>query len=208
MPLEAAAGDTIIVIDDHESVRHSLRAFLETEGLLVKDYATAETFLADGMPPPGSCLIVDINMPGMSGLELQEELVRRNLRLPLIVVTGHGDVSLAVRAMKAGAADFLEKPFDDIIMLAAIRRAIREGRHSPANPDEIRDAIALFGLLTEREREVMGRLTLGESNKQVAHQLGISPRTVEIHRAHLQEKLKTHSLAELVRLARQAGQLT
>jgi two-component system response regulator FixJ len=207
MPVDPAGPCTVIVIDDHESVRVSLKALLETDGLLVKDYATAETFLADMPRVKGDCLIVDVRMPGMSGLELQEELARRNLRLPLIVMTGHADISLAVRAMKAGAADFLEKPCDDLVLLAAIRRAIAEGRQRAVNPDEAREAIALYALLTERERQVLAHLTLGESNKQAAHSLGISPRTVEIHRAHLQEKLKAHSLADLVRTARLAGQL-
>jgi two-component system response regulator FixJ len=207
MPPEPSTRNTVIVIDDHESVRASLKAFLETEGLLVKDYATAETFLADGIVDVSGCLIVDIQMPGMSGLELQEELARRNMRVPVIVVTGHADVGLAVRAMKAGAVDFLEKPFDDVMLLATIRRAISEGGHSHGNAGDAREAIALFALLTERERQVLAHLTLGESNKQAAHHLGISPRTVEIHRAHLQEKLKAYSLSDLVRTARMAGQL-
>jgi two-component system, LuxR family, response regulator FixJ len=206
MPPEAAIPGTVIVVDDHDSVRHSLRALLETDGLSVTDYATAETYLADSASHRGDCLVVDVNMPGMSGLDLQEELVRRNIRLPLIVMTGNADIKLAVRAMKAGALDFLEKPFDEAVLLATIRRAIADGR-TTGNGGEERNAAALFGLLTEREREVLGRLTLGESNKLAAHYLGISPRTIEIHRANLQEKLKARSLSDLVRLARLAGQL-
>lgn len=197
------SAGTIIVIDDHDGVRNSLRAFLEAEGFAVADYATAETFLADG-PLAGDCLVVDVRMPGMSGLELQEELIRRNIRLPLIVVTGHADVALAVRAMKAGAADFLEKPFDDTALLATVRRAVADSRHTSAKAEQDRDALALFALLTDRERDVLDRLILGESNKQAAHHLGISPRTVEIHRAHLQEKLQAHSLSDLIRIARLA----
>jgi two-component system response regulator FixJ len=212
MPVEGTIASTVIastviVIDDHDSIRHSLRALLETDGLLVADYATAETYLADGPAHWGDCLVVDVNMPGMSGLDLQEELVRRNVHLPLIVVTGNADIKLAVRAMKAGALDFLEKPFDDEVLLATIRRAIADKQCVPGEGGQERGAAALLALLTEREREVLGRLILGESNKLVAHHLGISPRTVEIHRANLQEKLKARSLSDLVRLARLAGQL-
>jgi two-component system, LuxR family, response regulator FixJ len=198
---------TVIIIDDHASVRDSLRALLEAEGLSVMEFATAEVFLSAGRPVSAGCLIVDINMPGMNGLELQEELMRRKVRIPLIVMTGHADVRRAVRAMKAGALDFLEKPFDDAALVAAIRRALAEGRRIEGSAEEGRRAAALFDLLTDREREVLSRLTLGESNKMAAFHLGISPRTVEIHRAHLQSKLKAHSLPELVRTARLAGQL-
>jgi two-component system response regulator FixJ len=207
MPVDSAIASTVIVIDDHDSVRHSLRALFETDGLLVADYATAETYLADESSHRGDCLVVDVNMPGMSGLDLQEELARRNVHLPLIVVTGNADIKLAVRAMKAGALDFLEKPFDDEVLLAIIRRAIADRQCAAGEGEQERGAAALFALLTERERDVLGRLTLGESNKAAAHHLGISPRTVEIHRANLQEKLKARSLSDLVRLARLAGQL-
>jgi two-component system response regulator FixJ len=204
---EAAGPGTVVVIDDDGGVRESLRALLETDGLCVASYATAESYLADGLPHRGDCLVVDINMPGMSGLDLQEELARRSARLPLIVMTGNADIKLAVRAMKAGALDFLEKPFDESVLLATIRRAIVD-RSTPGDGAEERSAAALFALLTEREREVLGRLTLGESNKLVARQLGISPRTVEIHRANLQEKLKARSLSDLVRVARLTGHLS
>jgi two-component system response regulator FixJ len=201
------AAHTVVVIDDHESVRHSLRALLETDGLLVTDYATAETYLADGPSHRGDCLVVDVNMPGMSGLDLQEELGRQNVRLPLIVITGNADIKLAVRAMKAGAEDFLEKPFDDEVLLATIRRAIANRLSAPGGGEQERRAAGRLALLTERERDVLGRLVLGESNKVAAHHLGISARTVEIHRANLQEKLQARSLSDLVRLARLAGQL-
>jgi two-component system response regulator FixJ len=206
MPLEDVAH-TVAIIEDQENIRNSLRALLESEGLLVKEYATAEAFLCDPLGVLAGCLLVDINMPGMNGLELQAELSRRGMRIPLIVMTGQADVGRAVRAMKAGALDFLEKPFDEVALLAAVKRAISQGRRVESNVEECRSAAALFGLLTDREREVLARLTLGESNKMVAFHLGISPRTVEIHRAHLQQKLKAHSLPELVRTARLAGQL-
>jgi two-component system response regulator FixJ len=198
----------VIIIDDHAAIRDSLRALLESTGLQVRDYSTALAFLEAGAPPPGACLVVDINMPGMSGLELQEELVRRALKLPLILMTGEAEVALAVRAMKAGALDFLEKPFDDDALLESVRQGLAEASRNHANDPEARDAAARIASLTERELAVLHRLTLGESNKQAAHSLGISPRTVEIHRAHLQEKLKARGLADLVRTARLAGQFS
>jgi two-component system response regulator FixJ len=202
------ADGLVIVIDDHAAVRDSLRALLESSGLLVRDYPTAVAFLADRLPPRGACLLVDVNMPGMSGLELQEELVRRNLRLPLIVMTGQADVALAVRAMKAGALDFLEKPFDEQMLLDSVRKGLAEALRTGANAAEAQEAAAMIALLTAREREVMHRLMLGESNKLAAHSLAISPRTVEIHRAHIYEKLKARGLSDLVRLARLAGQFS
>jgi two-component system response regulator FixJ len=197
----------VIIIDDHDSVRDSLRALLESAGLTVKDYATAAAFLADGPPESGACLIVDIRMPGMGGLELQEELTRRKLHLPLIVITGHADVALAVKAMKAGALDFLEKPFDDDELLASVGRGLAEARRGHADIALTRDATALIAELTTREHEVMNHLARGESNKLIAHNLGISPRTVEVHRASVLFKLQARSLSDLVRTVRTAGQL-
>lgn len=197
---------TIIVIDDHESVRGSLRALLEAAGFQVKDYASATAYLEDAAAG-GDCLLMDLRMPQMSGMELQQELVRRGNPTPIIMVTGHGDVAQAVAAMRAGAFDFIEKPFDDELLLASIRRALGEGRNKGSQAAEARTALELVGLLTGREREIMDHLVLGKSNKLIAHELGISPRTVEIHRANLQEKLKTRDLSALVRLARAAGQI-
>jgi two-component system response regulator FixJ len=196
----------VVVIDDHESVRGSIRALLESAGLEVKDYASAVAYLADPQAG-GDCLLVDLRMPEMGGLELQAELTRRRSRIPIILVTGHGDVARAVAAMKAGAFDFIEKPFDDDSLLASIRRALSAGRQNRDLEAENRAASELLSILTGREREVMDQLVLGKSNKLIAHALGISPRTVEIHRARLQEKLKARDLSDLVRLARAAGAL-
>ena len=203
-----ASDGLVVIIDDNPGIRNSLRALLESVGFRVKDYPTALAFLADPAPEPGACLITDVNMPGMSGLELQEELVRREIHLPLIVVTGQADVALAVRAMKAGALDFLEKPFDDKALLASVQRGLSEARRTHLDTAQAREATAMIELLTKRERDVLNHLALGESNKLVAHNLGISPRTVEVHRAHVQEKLKANCLSDLVRTLRAAGQFS
>jgi two-component system response regulator FixJ len=198
----------VIIIDDHEGVRESLRILLETTGFQTKAYASAETFLAEGVPQSSACLIVDIRLPGMSGLELQEELARRDVRLPLIVMTGHADVALAVKAMKGGALDFLEKPiFDEDALLATIRRAIQDGNSPHITSEETMAAAALIAQLTGREHEVLGRLTLGESNKQAAFSLGISSRTVETHRARILEKLAARNVSDLIRTVRTATQV-
>jgi two-component system, LuxR family, response regulator FixJ len=198
-------GALVVVIDDHESVRSSLRALLESSGLRVKDYPSAVAYLEDGCG--GDCVLVDLRMPQMTGFELQQELTRRNSSVPLIVITGHGDVPLAVQAMRAGAFDFLEKPFDDEVLLDSIRRALAIGRKSAQSQNESKAAAALIAALTSREHEVLDQLVLGKSNKLIAHELGISPRTVETHRARLQEKLKARGLSDLVRLTRAVDQL-
>jgi two-component system response regulator FixJ len=198
-------GSLVVVIDDHESVRESLRALLESSGLSVKDYASAIAYLEDG--GVGDCVLVDMRMPQMTGLELQQELNKRNSTVPVIVVTGHGDVPLAVTAMRAGAFDFLEKPFDDDVLLDSIQRALAVGRKTHQTQTESRAAAALIAALTSREHEVLDHLVLGKSNKLIAHELGISPRTVETHRARLQEKLKARGLSDLVRLTRAVDQM-
>ena len=197
---------TVIVIDDHDSVRGSLRALLESAGFKVKDYASAAAYL-DDPGAGGACLLMDLRIPQMGGMELQQELVRRGDAPPIIMITGHGDVAQAVAAMRAGAFDFIEKPFDDEMLLASIHRALNEGRSKGNQAAETKTALEMVGLLTGRERQIMDHLVMGKSNKLIAHELGISPRTVEIHRANLQEKLKTRDLSGLVRLARAAGQL-
>jgi two-component system response regulator FixJ len=198
-------GSLVVVIDDHESVRDSLRALLEASGLRVKGYASAVAYLEDGSS--GDCVLVDMRMPQMTGLELQQELNKRNSVVPVIMITGHGDVPLAVTAMRAGAFDFLEKPFDDDVLLDSIHRALAEGRRTVQTQTESRAAAALIAALTSREHEVLDHLVLGKSNKLIAHELGISPRTVETHRARLQEKLKARGLSDLVRLTRAVGQM-
>lgn len=195
----------VVVIDDHDSVRHSLRVLLESGGFQVSDYPSAVSYLGSGIE--GDCVVSDMRMPEMSGLELQRELQRRNSPLPLILITGHGDVPLAVSAMRGGAFDFLEKPVDDERLLESVGRALSQSGQTRRSVQESKEAAELIAGLTQREREVLDRLVLGMSNKLVAHELGISPRTVETHRARLQFKLKARDLSYLVRLSIAAGQM-
>jgi two-component system response regulator FixJ len=190
----------IYIVDDDPDVRDSLRILLESVEYAVKDFGSAKAFLGE-TALTGVCLIADIRMPEMDGLELQEELVRRKVGIPVIVITGHGDVPLAVRAMKAGAIDFIEKPFDDEALLASIRRAIEIGLQQRTREAEAAAAEKLLALLTPRERNVLDQLVIGRSNKVAAFELGISPRTVEIHRAHIMDKMNARSLSDLVRIS-------
>ncbi len=194
----------IFIVDDDDAVRDSLRMMLEAGGHKVVTFPSARDFLSDS-DLEGGCLIVDIRMPGMGGLELQEELLRRDAKIPVIVITGHGDVPLAVQAMKAGAVDFIEKPFDDTRMLESIARAIEIGRQTQSHAAQAKAARDLISLLTIREREVMEHLVKGSPNKIVAHELGISSRTVEIHRANIMDKLHARNLSDLVRIALAGG---
>jgi two-component system response regulator FixJ len=173
---------------------------LESSGYAVQGFDTARSFLSDADLGQG-CLVVDIRMPGMSGLELQEELVRRGVGLPVIVITGHGDVPLAVRAMTAGAVDFIEKPFDDQHMLDSVAHALQIGSAKRSRAGEAQAARDLLASLTPRENDVLVQLVKGQPNKIVAHELGISPRTVEIHRASIMDKLKARNLSDVVRTA-------
>jgi two-component system, LuxR family, response regulator FixJ len=199
------AAPLIVVIDDHENVRDSMRVLLEAHGFEVKDYPSAVDYLAGNSV--GDCIVVDFRMPHMSGLDLQGELTKRGSAIPLIMVTGEGDVPLAVNAMRAGAFDFLEKPVNEDALLDSIRRALVDGQKNHRSDEDRKAASELIGTLTTREREVLNHLVMGKSNKLVAYALGISPRTVETHRARLQEKLKARDLSYLVRISIAAGEL-
>jgi two-component system response regulator FixJ len=191
---------TICVVDDDGTVRDSLRELLESADYQVEDYDSALRFLASDAVSRCQCLIVDVRMPEMDGMALQRELTKRGHRVPVIAVTGHGDVPLAVRAMKAGAADFLEKPFSDEALLASIRVALQTAASpAPANPEAAVIAERMKDL-TDRERDVLDLLILGDANKVVAQKLAISFRTVEIHRARVLAKMEARSIAELVRM--------
>ncbi len=191
----------VFIVDDDEALRDSLRWLIESVGLMVETHDSADSFLQSYYPGQSGCLLLDVRMPGMSGLELQEQLESRDVRLPIVIITGHGDVAMAVRAMKAGAMDFIEKPFDDELLLASIQRALSldvEQRKSRATQAEI---LARLAHLTRREHQVMELVTTGKANKQIASELNVSAKTVEAHRAHVMEKMQANSLAELVRMS-------
>jgi len=195
---------TIFVVDDDEAVRDSLALLLEAAGLKVEAFAGGPDVLARCRETRPACVITDVRMPGMHGLELQQKLSKLHSDVPVIVITGHGDVPLAVKAMKAGAVDFIEKPFTDDVILASIEAATRSRqirRTDPAN-DVVGPRIAR---LTPRELEVFQKLILGHPNKVIAYRLSISARTVEIHRARVMEKMEARSLPELVRMAIEGG---
>lgn len=196
-----ATSQVVHVIDDDADVRQSLAFLLSTAGLAVRVYDSAVAFLKVLDDVQGGCVVTDIRMPQIDGLELQRRLHARSSNLPVIVMTGHGDVALAVEAMKAGAVDFIEKPFDDDVLLTAIRAAL--SRHAEDSEREARKAAIQSRLrtLSEREREVLDGLVAGKANKVIAHDLGISPRTVEVYRANVMAKMQADSLSELVRMA-------
>ena len=189
----------ISIIEDDTAVRESVFALLETEGYAVQAFSSAEDFLTDG-GMQSDCVITDVRMAGMSGLQLLDRLYAQTPHLPVIVITGHADVSLAVHAMRAGAVDFVEKPFDAQMLLASVARALDCNRMAQDRATKARESRDLLGLLTEREQEVLVQLAHGQSNKSIANELRISPRTTEIHRAHIMKKLGARSLADLVRI--------
>jgi two-component system response regulator FixJ len=189
----------VYIVDDDEAVRQSLAFLLGSAGLAVRLYDSATAFLAGLASVKGGCLITDMRMPDMTGLELLRALKAKGCGLPAIVITGHGDVPLAVEAMKAGAVDFIEKPFDEEVILHAVQAALEWGRDGEGG-----DASAIaarLASLSERERQVLEGLIAGHSNKTIAYDLGISPRTVEVYRANLMTKMEARSLSELIRMA-------
>lgn len=195
------ATDAVVhLIDDDDGVRQAVAFLLTTSGFAVRVYESALAFLdALSSVQPG-CIVTDVRMPGMDGLALQRELIARDIRLPVIVITGHADVPLAVEAMKAGAVDFLEKPFPDDALLSAIRVAIDRHARDSRLGDEVGAIRAKLDSLSPREREVLDGLVAGLPNKTIAYDLNISARTVEVHRANLMTRMGAHSLADLVRM--------
>jgi two-component system response regulator FixJ len=200
MASERPSERTVCIVDDDAGLRRSLERLFRSVGWTAVSYETAFAFLAAVPDLTEGCILLDVRMPGMDGLELQEELKSQGFNLPVIVMTAKGDVETAVRAMKAGAVDFIEKPFSDDGLLGAIDAALTRARHPTGNLEEM-DAAERVAGLSPRERQVLDALVAGRSNKQIAYDLGISPRTVEVHRAHMLERLGTRSLAEAVRLA-------
>ena len=190
----------VYIIDDDESVRHSLEFLLDVAGIRVRSFSSADAFLKSSPPLAGACVVTDVRMPGMSGVELAEELRRRAASIPVIVVTGHADVPLAIQAMTAGVADFIEKPFDDEVMLAAIRDALARHSNEETAGAERQVVLDLIGTLSPREREVMDGLVAGQANKAIAYDLEISARTVEVYRANVMMKMHAKTLSDLVRM--------
>jgi two-component system response regulator FixJ len=199
------ATEAVHVIDDDEAVRRSLALLLFSAGRAVRTYASAESFLHALPKTMDGCIVVDVRMPGMDGLQLQEHLTTLDVHLPVVVVTGHADIALAVRAMKAGARDFIEKPYTNERMIEAVTAALASGRLDLTRARRTSEARARVGRLSARELDVLRELVAGRPNKLVAHALNISPRTVEIHRANMMDKLAVGSLSEAVRLFIAAG---
>jgi two-component system response regulator FixJ len=200
---------TLFIVDDDEAIRDSLRLLLESSGFgQVEPHESAREFLDRARPTPGDCLVVDVRMPGIDGLELQQALRERGVDIPVIVMTGHGDIPMAVRALKAGASDFIEKPFADDVILEAIRRARAQATRERDQAGLVAETQRRHRALTDRERDVCQAMIAGHPNKVIAHMLGISPRTVEIHRARVMEKMQARSLSALVRVAIEAGLFT
>ena len=195
----------ILLVDDDASLRRALKRLLGSAGYSVEAFASAEEFLSRRIEDEESCLVLDVRMPGIDGMQLQNELIERKSPIPIIFITGHGDIPMSVRAMKAGAVDFLAKPFESDALLTAIESAVargREARKLEREKDEVRQ---LVDSLTPRERQVMLYVVTGMLNKQIAFELGISEKTVKVHRARVMEKMRAGSVADLVRLTEKAG---
>jgi two-component system, LuxR family, response regulator FixJ len=188
------------VIDDDDALRDSVRLFLVNEGLSVRTYASANEFLAELDTLQPGCVVTDVRMPGMSGMELLAHIASRELSLPVIVITGHADVPLAVRAMKQGAIDLLEKPFKAEELIGAVRKGLALGKDAQPNGAPVEVALTRRAILSARESEVLDRLIKGQPNKIIAYEMGISPRTVEVHRANVMKKTQAGSLSELIRM--------
>lgn len=193
-------GPTVFVVDDDQSVRDSLRWLLESAAIAVETFSSAQKFLDAYDRQRAGCLLLDVRMPGMSGLELQERLSREELSLPVIIITGHADVQMAVRAMKFGAVDFVEKPFNDQVLLECVQHAIHQDRRARDSHAETEDIRRRLAKLTPREREVLDMVIDGKLSKQIAVEFGLSEKTVEVHRAHIMSKMEAENVADLVRL--------
>lgn len=191
---------TVFIVDDDHAVRDALRMLIKSVGLPVQVYASGDEFLGAWDAEMRGCVVADIRMPGMSGLEMQEALLQRGCRLPVIFITGHGDVPMAVEAMKAGALDFVQKPFRDQDLLDRINEGLQQERNLHQVEVEIEEISGRLAALTPRERQVLDRVVSGQPNKVIAMDLEVSQRTVEIHRARVMEKMQARSLAQLVQM--------
>jgi len=208
MPLNtrhSALDATVFAIDDDASVRKSLSRLLRSAGYTSEAFSSAEEFLRREHFDGVGCILLDVRMPGLSGMDLQEELNKADYHMPIVFITGHGDIPMTVEAMKKGAVDFLTKPFDDKELLHAVRAAIEKDRNARAEHAEVHEIRRRIELLTLRENEILRYVVTGMLNKQVALELGIAEKTVKVHRGRVMEKLGVDSVAELVRLAEKAG---
>ncbi|GGD63800.1 response regulator [Erythrobacter arachoides] len=197
----SGANDQIVyVIDDDESARHSLEFLLDVAGIRVRSFGSSDAFLQSSPALAGACVVTDVRMPGTSGVELAKKLKQRDAAVPVIVITGHADVPLAIQAMKAGASDFIEKPFEDEVILSAIRKASAEKLEDNQLQAERNEVFERIGSLSAREREVVDGLVSGKANKVIAFDLEISPRTVEVYRANAMMKMQAKTLSDLVRM--------
>jgi FixJ family two-component response regulator len=195
----------VLVIDDDQSLRDAVSSLLRSVGLRVETYGSAQSFLQADLPTAPSCLVLDIRMPGQSGLDLQAELVREDIHIPIIFITGHGDVPMTVKALKAGAVDFLTKPFRDQDLLDAVTAALDRACRQRDEEKRVSDLRASFDALTAREKQIMKSVTDGLMNKQIAHELGVTEITIKIHRGNMMRKMGAKSLPDLVRMAEMLG---
>jgi FixJ family two-component response regulator len=203
--VHSALVPTVFVIDDDPSVRKSLARLLKSLGFDAETFASAELFLARKHYDGIGCIVLDVQMPGLSGMDLQDELSRADYSMPIIFITGHGNIPMSVQAMKRGAVDFLPKPFDDEELVQAVKKAIEKDRIAKAERAEVHDVLRRIEQLTPREHDVLRCVITGMLNKQIALQLGIAEKTVKVHRGRVMEKLGVDSVAELVRLAEKAN---
>ena len=199
------AAPIVFVIDDDPSVRRAIKRLIGSVGLQVELFGSAQEFLHSKRPDAPSCLVLDIRLPGISGLDFQRQLAEANIHIPIIFITGHGDIPMSVQAMKAGAVDFLSKPFRDQDMLDAVERAIEQDRKRRVGAKALSDMRARFAILTAREQEVLALVAAGLMNKQIAAEMGLAEITIKIHRGNLMKKMGVKTLADLVRMAEMLG---